>query len=445
MRDALFRAAQLGAYAPLEDVVGGLQNEELTVAMWDGSFFALSSQEPAAARRERPLVVWPYPRGTADILDRANCADAFLRDAREYELVTEPRLEREPLPAGACVVFAPFEALVPRLRADQSARLCLGDRPVDALVNELSLGYLIRNGVLDGEVAALPGQVGGAAIVNGTRHALLKGRQLEHVATLATELRRARIAAPSHALANDADELASALAALAAEGASAVVRPFAASQGTGIGFVTHRNGADPEPPVDALLAEMRHAVGAKYGSSAVYPLTVTPFVESVLLDGCVTDLRIFVVYDPDARGLRALPGLVRRARVPLRARPRLEPACAATNIRVEAPDAVGPSVFPLTAPEILERLGLDERDLVPLGAAAASIWGTAVERSRAEAGADEVPFAYGSVDFVVRASDGDLVPIELNGANVGAHPSVHPEHVDRFATACVAALHDAGC
>jgi hypothetical protein len=53
-----------------------------------------------------------------------------------------------------------------------------------------------------------------------------------------------------------------------------------------------------------------------------------------------------------------------------------------------------------------------------------------------------LPFAYGSVDFLI-SEDGRVAPFEMNGANVGAHSAVHPLFLDAFGVAMRAALAEA--
>jgi hypothetical protein len=77
--------------------------------------------------------------------------------------------------------------------------------------------------------------------------------------------------------------------------------------------------------------------------------------------------------------------------------------------------------------------------LVDIGRAASILWAEAVEAEAAER-ATPVPFSYGSVDFLIRQDDGRAVPIELNGANVGSHPTVAVRRLDLFAEATTAAL-----
>ena len=50
-----------------------------------------------------------------------------------------------------------------------------------------------------------------------------------------------------------------------------------------------------------------------------------------------------------------------------------------------------------------------------------------------------LPFAFGSVDFLV-TGDGRVAPLEMNGANVGAHRAVHPLFHEAFGVAMRAAL-----
>jgi hypothetical protein len=144
---------------------------------------------------------------------------------------------------------------------------------------------------------------------------------------------------------------------------------------------------------------------------------------------------MFVVYDGE--GLRAIPGMVRRAARPFRRGEPLTKDTAMTNVSSLEPG--DPRVLPLTRPDVLSDLGLTPAALVRLGAAASMIWAQAVIAESAERGTP-VPFSYGSVDFLVREEDGRAVPIELNGANVGEHPTVAVHRLDHFAEATTAAL-----
>lgn len=452
MRESLFRAAQQGGYYPSEEIVGQYQDEALSRRCHDESLAPIDL--PARERRDTPaLVIWPYPTGTADAIDRASCADAFVREFPAYRVVTALGLGREDLRdlasvPGDILVFAPFEAVVPETSVDGDGVLRFRGRRVDAVTSELFPGYLRRRGTLPLEFDGAAPVAGPLAtdIVNASSVAASKGLQMplfERFGAGASGL-----AAMPYAVVNTEDELAGALARLLPGRRGATVRPFSASQGTGIAFV------DASAATGDLLAEARRAVASirtalrdKYGGDDAFPLTVTPFEESVLVDGCVTDIRVFVVHDPAARGLRAVPAMVRRAQVPLDACERLGSDCGMTNLN--APKAAGAApgerILPVAHPRTLALLGLDEDRLVALCRDAAALWAAAFAEERGLfTGNDCRQFAYGSVDVIVRGGDGALVPVELNGANVGSHPTVHPALAEVFGVATTAALRNLG-
>jgi hypothetical protein len=98
----------------------------------------------------------------------------------------------------------------------------------------------------------------------------------------------------------------------------------------------------------------------------------------------------------------------------------------------------------MTDSEVLAEIALSPDRLVRIARAATTIWTRAVERARAASGGRSVPYCYGTVDFLIRQDDGAAVPIEMNGANVGCHPTVHPMWLDAFGRACTGALRDLG-
>ncbi|GAB3885731.1 hypothetical protein GCM10029964_048870 [Kibdelosporangium lantanae] len=153
MREALFRAAQQGAYFTDEETVGRWQDDDLTTLVVDGSLCridAVAAPPPA----DDPLVVWPYPRGTMHIIDRANCADHFLRANRDYHLVTEASLGD--IPAGPALLFTPFDTVLPSIRLDDDGHLVFRGRRIDVMLNELSLAHLVRHGVLPAPTGSRP-------------------------------------------------------------------------------------------------------------------------------------------------------------------------------------------------------------------------------------------------------------------------------------------------
>jgi hypothetical protein len=452
MREALFRAAQLGGYGSDEESVARWQDDVLTDRVLAGSFVPLST-EPAAPPTEDPFLLWPYPRGTMHVVDRANCADHFLRANPDFRLITEPGLGDPPrLPDGPLVLFAPFDAVLPGIRQDGDGNLTFAGRRIGAVVNELSLAHLVRHGVLpraDSVSAAgyrpvvTPPRT---QLVNGTQLALFKARQMRHVADLADRLAPLGVTALPYASSADRADAMEAVVALLAAGEGVVVRPFGASQGTGVTVVgPERDLAAARRAAGAALDRLDTAVTGKYGAAGAYPVTVTPFVESRKIDGAVFDVRMFVVYDPANGGLRSLPGMVRRAELAFRPGEPLTTGTVLTNFTGAQLDNAlpGPRLFPASGADMLARMGLTEDGLVRLGLAASTIWAAGVEAESAQRGTP-LPFSYGSVDFLFRQDDGRAVPIEMNGSNVGEHPVVSVHRLDMFAEAMTAALATAG-
>lgn len=440
MREALFRAAQQGGYFTDEDTVGRFQDAGLTERVLTGSLMPVppaKADPPDGAA----LIVWPYPRGTMHIIDRANCADHFLRANPGFQLLTESTMDGS-WPAGPVLLFTPFDTILPRLRRDGAGHLTLSGRRVTALVNELSLAHLVRHGVLAADSVSAGGYrpivpPPRTHLINGTQLTLFKARQLRHVADLADRLAPLGVAPLPYASSASRAEAVAAVVALGASGNAVVVRPFGASQGTGVAVIARDADAGA---VETELSRVDGAITGKYGAAGAYPVTITPFVESRKIDGAVSDVRMFVVYDADAGGLRALPGMVRRAARPFHP-DRLTTTSALTNFSgtVSDGDLPGPRVLPTTRADVLDQLGLSPDALVDLGRAASILWACAVQSEAAERDAP-VPFSYGSVDFLIRQSDGRAVPIEMNGANVGEHPTVAVHRLDLFAEATTAAL-----
>jgi hypothetical protein len=151
---------------------------------------------------------------------------------------------------------------------------------------------------------------------------------------------------------------------------------------------------------------------------------------------------VFVVADPEAEAIRAIPGMVGLAQVPFGDRDELDTAMCSTNLNAPADEETvpGPRELPLSDPEVLSALGIGEKELEQLGRVAVTLWSRAVATERAATGI-ALPFAYGSVDFLVTEA-GRIAPIEMNGANVGSHTSVHPLFLDSFGLAMRAALEE---
>jgi hypothetical protein len=447
VREALFRAAQQGGFFTDEETVGRWQDDELTGRVLAGSLVPVPAATGDPETDTPPLVVWPYPRGTMHIIDRANCADHFLTACPDYELVTESDLDRPmDLPSGPTVVFAPFDAILPLVGLDGDGSLTLAGRPITALLNELMLAHLVRHDVLPTQAVTAAGYrpivtPPRTQLVNGTQLTLFKARQLRHVADLADRLEPLGVAPLPYVSCADRAGTAEAVLALCATGKAVVVRPFGASQGTGVLVVAPDADA---ATVESELDRLEGTVEGRYGAAGAYPATVTPFVEGRKLQGAVADVRMFVINDRASGGLRALPGMVRRAARPFRAASVTADTVLTNFSGTESRgDLPGPRVFPASRADVLDSLGLTPDRLVDLGRAASLLWATAVDAESAERGAP-VPFCYGSVDFLVREDDGQAVPIEMNGANVGEHPTVAVNRLGLFAAATTAVLGDLG-
>jgi hypothetical protein len=448
MRETLFRAAQPTGTTASEELVGQFQDPDLTEACWTSSL-APMPLATATGPAGPSLVLWPYPAATSDCIDRANCADHFVHTYPGYHVLTQQGLAD---PAGAAllkdanvVVFLPFEHVLGDLAVDAGDLLFRGRR-CDAAMSELTPGYLWRRALIDLDPRD-PRWPLRTPLVNGSLIAAHKGIQAQHFARYCRG--HDDLAALDHHRATTDEELTGALEQVLAEHQGAVIRPFSASQGIGVTFTDRtairQQGSGAETA--RILAEIGAALSGKYGGAEPFPVTISPFVPAARIDGCATDLRIFVVYDPAAGGVRGLPGMVRRAQVPLRDQAPITAAAALTNLN--APPAVaalpGRRFFPVTAPEVMGALGLTHDALIRLCGHAAAIWVQAFTDDRRRSGGDAAgQFAYGSVDFVIRGDDGKAVPIEMNGANVGSHPTVHPRWCDTFGAATTHALTNLG-
>jgi len=447
MRETLFRAAQPTGTTASEELVGQFQDPALTAACWRSSLAPLpvpTTAGPAGAA----LVLWPYPAATSDCIDRANCADHFVSAYPDYHVLTQQGLAD---PAAAAllkdtnvVVFLPFEQALGDLAVDAGELLFRGRR-CDAVMTELTPGYLWRRALIDIDPQD-PQWPSSIPLVNGSLIAAHKGIQAQHFARYCQG--HDDLVALDHHRANTAGELTGALEQVLAEHQGAVIRPFSASQGTGVTFTgrteTLQQGTGAE--TTRILAEIGAALSRKYGGSDPFPVTISPFVPAARIDGCVTDLRIFVVYDPAAGGVRGLPGMVRRAQIPLLDEVPITAASALTNLNAPPSAAALPGrrFFPATSPEVMGALGLTPGTLIRLCRHAAAIWAQAFTDDRVIGGDTGGQFAYGSVDFVIRGDDGKAVPIEMNGANVGSHPTVHPRWCDTFGAATTHALTNLG-
>src|SRR4051794_2161517 len=114
MDEALWCAAQ----PVTEESVAHLQSERITRQVYERSAVPMpTSPAPARKVRRGSTILWPYPRGSADVIDRANCADLFLRTHSEFRVVTEDGIGHGALArAGAAeslLLFCPFDAVLP--------------------------------------------------------------------------------------------------------------------------------------------------------------------------------------------------------------------------------------------------------------------------------------------------------------------------------------------
>lgn len=451
MREALFRVAQTGGFYRLEDTVGRYQNPELTYLVYERSFRPLNLDTPAGGAGPS-LIVWPHPAGTSDLVDRANCADAFLRNEPEFDLLTSQRLADEPHAWKATadrdtLLFADFDTVLAGIGFHEDewrhGILRWHGRQITALLNELTLGHILRRHGYGPQMLrrfAEQPAAGRTRVLNGTTIALSKTAQHAHMAAHAEALAELGVRAGQYAAADSRDDAVEAMCHLLAEHEAVVVRPFAASQGTGVSFLRDPGQGRADACV-ALLTRMEESVRAKYRSEGGYPVTLTPWYSTRRILGRVTDLRVFVVRDPLTGGLHALPGVLRCAQKPLASGDALDSGNACTNLNTPPDDAAlnAPRMYPSTSEETLKLLGVTRQTLIDLGRAATLLWSEAL---RGASG-----FAYGSVDFgLLESSSGraEAVAFEMNGNNVGMHPSVHPRYLGRFADATSEGLRPSG-
>lgn len=446
MRETLFRAAQPTGTTASEELVGQFQDPTLTEACWASSLAPLPVSA-AAGRAGTGLILWPYPAETSDCIDRANCADHFVRTHPGYHVLTQRGLADHAAAAllrdRDVVVFLPFEHAVADLCVE-AGELLYRSRRCDAAMSEMTPGYLWRRGLLDIDPQD-PRWSLSTQLVNGSLIAAHKGIQAQHFARYCRV--HDDLVALDHHRAATAGELTRALEQVLAEHQGAVIRPFSASQGTGVAFTdrTQTRQGGTSAVAARILDDIAVCLSTKYGGTDPFPVTISPFVTAARIDGCVTDLRIFVVYDPASGGVRGLPGMVRRAQIPLLDDVPITAASAMTNLNAPPTAAALPGrrFFPATSPQIMAALGLTPNALLRLCQHATAIWAQSFASDHSATGGGR-QFAYGSVDFVIRDGDGKAVPIEMNGANVGSHPSVHPRWCDTFGAATTHALTNLG-
>lgn len=459
MREALFRVAQTGGFYRLEDTVGRYQDPALTGQVHARSFRSLDLDPPPPAAGPR-LIVWPHPVGTSDLIDRANCADTWLRNEPEFDLLTSQRLADEPEAARDSagrdtLLFADFDTVLAGIGLDEDewrrGIIRWHGRPVTALLDELTLGHILRRHGRGPDLLRHFAERPAAdrtRVLNGTTIALYKAAQHAHMANLAGPLAELGVRPVPYSAAHGRDEAVNAMCRLLAEYDGVVVRPFAASQGAGVSFLRDpgRGRADA---CAALLTRLEESVRAEYRADGGYPVTLTPWYPTRRILGRVTDLRMFVVYDSLTGGVHALPGVVRCARTPLSPGDALTSGNACTSLGTPPDERALDErrMYPATSPETLELLGITPQTLIDLGQAATLMWSQAVKGASG--------FAYGSVDFGLLdtsantgASTGagagggraEAVAFGMKGNNVGMHPSVHPRYLSRFADATLDGL-----
>jgi hypothetical protein len=439
MREALFRAAQHGKWAAQEESVAQRQSERITRQVYERSAlpFATPARTPSAGGpASGRTVLWPYPRGSSDIIDRANCADLFLRTSPEFRVVTDYGLDRDALakadPAESILLFCPYEAVLPRLSVTPDNRLAVDGRPVDAVASELIVGFLMRAGLWPKPTRGVDFTHIPAIdrlrtrLVNGTGIALFKAAQMAHFQRQRDVLSDFDVTLPDGRIGWDRAEVVAASEEWFARGHSVVYRPFASSRGTAVSFLRPDGRLPRRHAVEEVLDAMEAAMADSYGQADPYPVTLSTFVAPRKLDGLACELRMFVVADPSTAAMRAIPGVACLTRAPF------DESTPATDDHRD---------LPLSDPDVLAALGIGSGELELLGRAAVRLWRAAVTAERAATGM-ALPFAFGSVDFLL-TGDGRVAPIEMNGANVAAQACVHPLFLDCFGVAMRSALQDA--
>jgi hypothetical protein len=449
VHEALLRAAQDGGSGASQDSVARLQSERITRQVYERSALPLSMPAtPAWTGGSAPgsTLLWPFPRGSADVIDRAKCADLFVRTHPGFRVVTEDGLDRDELAAADAaenvLLFCPFDAVLPRLSVTAAGLLAVDERPVTTVASEMIVGFLIRAGLWpkparEARLMPIPAiDRLRTRLVNGTGLALFKAAQMAHFERYRHDLSGLGLTLPQGRVGWDRADVVAASEQWLAQGYTVVYRPFAASRGTAVSFVSPHDWRRRRHTVEDVLDAMKTAMADTYGHADPYPITLSTFVESRKIDGRMCELRMFVVADPAAMAMRAIPGMVCLTRVPFG-----EPAELGTSNLTATLKSVavpGHRELPLSDPEVLAALGLGVAGLELLGRFAVHLWSRAVAAERM-ATAMALPFAYGSIDFLI-TEDGRVAPFEMNGANVGAHSAVHPQFFDTFAVAMRAAL-----
>ena len=129
--------------------------------------------------------------------------------------------------------------------------------------------------------------------------------------------------------------------------------------------------------------------------------------------------------------------MIRRAQVPFKHSSQIDYSNALTNLNApRARNAIhGQRVYPLANDNVLELIGLNRQRLIEACIGTSMIWGQAIKDEFSQA-----IFSYGSIDFLVSKESRKLIPIEMNGNNVGSHPAVHPIFLSKFGEAAAYAI-----
>jgi hypothetical protein len=434
-----------------EETVARFQSERITRQVYERS--AVPLPEPSAkagtggSLPRSSTILWPYTRGASDTIDRANCADLFLRTHSRFRVVTEEGLDRlAPAPADpreGTLLFCPFDAVLPRMSLTADNHLAVNGRPVDAVASELIVGFLMRAGLWPkpapaAKFAHIPAiDRLRTRVVNGTGLALFKAAQMAHFQRHRDDVGDLGMTLPHGRIGWNRAQIVAASEDWLGRGCAVVYRPFAASRGAAVSFLRPGDPRRRSRAVEDVLDAMEAAMADRYGHADPYPITLSTFVEPRKIDGRACELRMFVVADPEAMAIRAIPGMVCLTPVPFAER---DAQTCSTNVvdSLKSVAVPGHRELPLSDPDVLTAMGLGVQKLEQLGRFAVRLWSRAVIAERA-ATEMALPFAYGSVDFLI-TEDGRVVPFEMNGANVGNHGAVHPLFRDTFAVAMRAAL-----
>jgi len=383
MHKALVRAVQDNTPGMSPDTVARYQSERLTRQVYERSAQPLPTPSgPAwAGRSPARTLLWPYPRGSADTIDRANCADLFLQTQSEFQVVTEEDLDRGALaaadPVERLLLFCPFEAVLPRVSVTPDHLLAVEGRPVDVVASEMIVGFLMRGGLWP-----KPDRGAGLAhipaidrlrtrLVNGTGVALFKAAQMAHFQRHRRDVPGLGVTLPRGRIGWDRAAAVAASEELLARGDAVVCRPFASSRGTAVSFLSPHDGRPRRRAVEDVLDAMESAMADAYGQADPYPVTLSTVVKPRQLDGRACELRMFVVADPATTAVRAIPGMVCLTRVPFEETADLT-ASTASATPLNSVAAPGHRELPLADPDVLDALGLAVEDLTGSAAARAA-------------------------------------------------------------------------